>query len=82
MFLTYVRRHGLKAALRMQAALWLNRWLPGRYCWAELVWWALYGAEFPDRRVAERCRAEGLQVGTCYCGMFGPDGIHERKRNA
>jgi len=75
--LHYFKEYHWRAALRMMVADLLNTCLPGQYCWVGLVMWALSGQPFPRWDSGIRCRVEGAEKGSCYCGLFGPDGVRK-----
>ena len=74
-----IREYNAATAVKLWGATTLNRRLPGRYGWADLVMWAMFdGHTFPSRQGVKDCMKEGREHGSCYCGMFGPDGIFQR----
>lgn len=48
----------------------IHRARPGRYCWADLAMWAMFGPRRIDS--GERCRVESTEgpLRSCYCGQF------------
>lgn len=55
---------------RWKVARTLNR--SARYCWADLVTWALGWTRLVDAKTGVRCRDESAthRDGSCYCGKF------------
>ena len=42
--------------------------LSDKYCWTDLVEWAMFGKEL--NKNGNECRKESFTEGTCYCGKF------------
>jgi len=59
---------------RLWLAYRLEKATPDRFCWADLVMWAMYDGHTlaEARRGGDRCRAEKYgRDECCYCGKFG-----------
>lgn len=69
-FFRHLRYRFTRHGFRMLLVEILYRARPGRYCWGDLVMWAMYGPRRIDS--GERCRAESVESATqsCYCGQF------------
>lgn len=49
--------------IKLRIAFLIDRWFPTRYCWAELVGWALGSLPFGDIGSPNQC--EGSYCGKC-----------------
>jgi hypothetical protein len=72
----------MAAKLRWRIAYWLNRF--SRFCWADLVAWALDGESYQlTRSYGGKCRSESVvhRDRSCWCGKF-QNGCRSREDGA